>query len=75
MRPRRRTWDAEGQLADPSGSQRDGRQLGVDPAACLVVEDAPAGIASGRAAGCRTLAPSDDARTCTPGRRRPLRRK
>lgn len=30
--------------------------LGVDPARCLVVEDAPAGLASGRAAGCATLA-------------------
>jgi sugar-phosphatase len=27
------------------------RRLGVDPAACLVVEDAPSGIAAGRAAG------------------------
>jgi sugar-phosphatase len=26
-------------------------RLGVDPAACLVLEDAPAGIAAGRAAG------------------------
>ena len=26
-------------------------RLGVDPAACLVIEDAPAGIAAGRAAG------------------------
>jgi sugar-phosphatase len=31
-------------------------RLGVDPARCLVVEDAPAGVASGRAAGCATLA-------------------
>jgi sugar-phosphatase len=31
-------------------------RLGVDPARCLVVEDAPAGLASGRAAGCATLA-------------------
>lgn len=30
--------------------------LGVDPSRCLVVEDAPAGITSGRAAGCKTLA-------------------
>ncbi len=29
--------------------------LGVDPAHCLVVEDAPSGIRSGRAAGCGTL--------------------
>ena len=30
--------------------------LGVDPVDCLVVEDAPSGIRSGRAAGCATLA-------------------
>ena len=29
---------------------------GVDPKRCLVIEDAPSGIASGRAAGCKTLA-------------------
>ncbi|MEU2348421.1 HAD-IA family hydrolase [Modestobacter sp. NPDC049651] len=34
------------------GAQR----LGVDPARCLAVEDAPAGLASARAAGCTTLA-------------------
>jgi len=32
------------------------RRLGVDPADCLVVEDAPAGITAGRAAGATTLA-------------------
>jgi sugar-phosphatase len=31
-------------------------QLGVDPAACVVVEDAPAGIEAARAAGMRVLA-------------------
>ena len=31
------------------------RQLGVDPAECLVVEDAVAGLRAGRAAGCRAL--------------------
>lgn len=30
--------------------------LGYPPARCLVVEDAPPGLASGRAAGCATLA-------------------
>lgn len=30
--------------------------LGVDPVSCLVVEDAPAGLAAGRAAGMTTLA-------------------
>ena len=32
------------------------RRLGLDPADCLVVEDAPAGLASAKAAGCATLA-------------------
>jgi len=31
-------------------------KLGVDPARCLVVEDAPAGVAAGRAAGMRVIA-------------------
>ncbi|HEY5845395.1 MAG TPA: HAD-IA family hydrolase [Microlunatus sp.] len=31
-------------------------RLGVDPSRCLVVEDAPAGLASAREAGCLTLA-------------------
>jgi sugar-phosphatase len=31
-------------------------RLGVDPADCLVVEDAPAGLAAARGAGCATLA-------------------
>jgi sugar-phosphatase len=30
--------------------------LGLDPADCLVIEDAPSGIAAGKAAGCRVLA-------------------
>ena len=32
------------------------QRLGVDPAECLVVEDAPAGLTAGKAAGCATLA-------------------
>ena len=35
------------------------QRLGVDPARCLAVEDAPAGLASARAAGCTTLAVGD----------------
>ncbi|OBZ77173.1 Sugar phosphatase YfbT [Grifola frondosa] len=31
------------------------KQCGANPSRCLVVEDAPAGIRSGRAAGCKTL--------------------
>lgn len=32
------------------------RRLGVDPGECLVVEDAPAGVEAGKAAGCAVLA-------------------
>ncbi|PWI14719.1 phosphodiesterase [Streptomyces sp. Act143] len=32
------------------------RRLGVDPAACLAVEDSPTGITAAEAAGCRVLA-------------------
>ncbi|WP_369131017.1 HAD-IA family hydrolase [Modestobacter roseus] len=35
------------------------RRLGFDPARCLAVEDAPAGLASAGAAGCTTLAVGD----------------
>ena len=31
------------------------KRAGVDPSRCLVVEDAPAGVRSGNAAGCKTL--------------------
>lgn len=32
------------------------KKCGVDPKKCLVVEDAPAGVVSGRVAGSKTLA-------------------
>ena len=32
------------------------RRLGVDPARCVVLEDSPAGVASGEAAGCAVVA-------------------
>jgi sugar-phosphatase len=41
---------------DPEGYLRAGRALGVDPADCLVVEDAPVGLAAAAAAGMRALA-------------------
>jgi sugar-phosphatase len=41
---------------DPEGYLRAAELLGVDPAACLVVEDADAGITAGRAAGARVAA-------------------
>jgi mannitol-1-/sugar-/sorbitol-6-phosphatase len=41
---------------DPEPYLLGAERLGVAPDRCLVVEDAPAGIASARAAGCRVLA-------------------
>lgn len=38
---------------DPEGYLLGARLLGVEPGRCLVVEDAPAGVAAGRAAGAR----------------------
>lgn len=46
---------AEGK-PDPQGYRKAAAALGVDPADCLVIEDAPAGLAAGRAAGGRVLA-------------------
>lgn len=41
---------------DPQGYRLAAAGLGVDVTRCLVVEDAPAGLAAGRAAGAFTLA-------------------
>lgn len=41
---------------DPQPYLVGARKLGVDPSRCLVVEDAPAGLRSGRGAGAATLA-------------------
>src|SRR5690606_23039989 len=41
---------------DPSGYRQAARRLGVDPARCVLVEAAPAGVAAGRAAGAVVLA-------------------
>lgn len=41
---------------DPEPYLLAAERLGVDPRDCLVVEDAPSGLASARAAGCATLA-------------------
>lgn len=40
----------------PDGYLLGAQRLGVPPERCLVVEDAPAGIAAGKAAGARVLA-------------------
>jgi HAD superfamily hydrolase (TIGR01509 family) len=41
---------------DPEGYLLAARRLGVDPADCLVVEDAEPGVVAGRAAGARVAA-------------------
>ncbi|WP_328428933.1 HAD-IA family hydrolase [Streptomyces sp. NBC_00443] len=41
---------------DPEPYLLAARQLGIDPAHCVVFEDAPAGLAAGRAAGMTTVA-------------------
>lgn len=41
---------------DPEPYLLAARQLGVDPARCVVFEDAPAGLQAGRAAGMITVA-------------------
>ncbi len=41
---------------DPEPYRLGAAQLGLPPSECLVLEDAPSGIRSARAAGCRVLA-------------------
>lgn len=48
--------DVERGKPDPQGYLIAARRLGVPAADCVVVEDAPSGIAAGRAAGARVLA-------------------
>ena len=43
---------------DPEGYLLAARQLGVDPAQCVVIEDAPAGVRAGKAAGATVIAVS-----------------
>jgi len=41
---------------DPEPYLKGAAALGVSPAQCIVIEDAPSGVRSGKAAGCRVLA-------------------
>ena len=41
---------------DPAAYRAGAAALGLAPQECLVIEDAPSGVASGKAAGCRVLA-------------------
>ena len=44
---------------EPDGYRRAARLLSVDPARCVVLEDAHAGLLAGRRAGCRCIAVGD----------------
>ena len=48
--------DVERGKPDPQPYLAGAAALGIDPAECLVIEDAPAGIAAGKAAGMTVLA-------------------
>jgi sugar-phosphatase len=50
--------DVEHGKPDPEGYARAAELLGAEPDACVVVEDAPAGIAAGRALGATVVAVS-----------------
>ncbi|MGW6835820.1 HAD-IA family hydrolase [Streptomyces sp. NPDC054949] len=48
--------DVQSGKPSPDGYLAAAEQLGVDPRRCMVVEDSPAGIQAGRAAGCTVYA-------------------
>ncbi len=52
--------DVQRSKPDPQGYLLAATRLGIDPAACLVFEDAPAGLRAARAAGMRTIAIARD---------------
>lgn len=41
---------------DPEVFLTSARKIGIDPRRCVVVEDAPPGVAAGKAAGCKVIA-------------------
>jgi sugar-phosphatase len=48
--------DVERGKPDPEGYLRAAAALGAAPGECVVVEDSPAGVAAGKAAGCTVVA-------------------
>ena len=48
--------DVETGKPDPAAYLEGARELGVAPGRCLVIEDAPAGVSAGKAAGMTVLA-------------------
>jgi len=48
--------DVKNGKPSPDPYLRGAQMLGLNPADCVVVEDVPAGVCSGKAAGCRVIA-------------------
>lgn len=48
--------DVKNKKPDPELFLKAAAQLGIDPSRCVVIEDAPDGVAAARAAGCRCVA-------------------
>lgn len=48
--------DIQHSKPDPEPYLKGAAVLGLSPAQCIVIEDAPSGVRSGKAAGCRVLA-------------------
>jgi sugar-phosphatase len=54
--PSRVCWeDTAGHKPDPAPYRLAARRMGVPPERCLVIEDSPSGVKSGKAAGCTVV--------------------
>ena len=53
--------DVQNGKPHPAAYAKGAEVLGLPPHECLVIEDAPAGVASGKAAGCKVMAVADRA--------------
>ena len=54
--------DVKNKKPDPELFLTAAERLGLDPARCVVIEDAPDGIAAAKAAGCRCIAVTNSAK-------------
>ena len=53
--------DVQNKKPDPELFLKAAAQLGLDPARCVVIEDAPDGVEAAHAAGCRCIAVTNSA--------------
>ncbi len=54
--------DVKNKKPDPELFETAAAQLGLEPSRCVVIEDAPDGVAAAKAAGCRCIAVTNSAR-------------